>query len=320
MAVANLSAALPAPAHPMANPGFGKRNAPDQAPPTGDDFAHLPRREAAIAAFIDRLPEGAAMDAKTLAKVLPDYGQLACRTALGRLKDAGHVFYRQVAAVTERGVRWVTRTFFSRTARSGEWWKRFERGEVPAEGAPEPEPEPVPAAAPRASRAYRALASLGRTDPRLTLSAAECAHLEPLAAEWLSRHITTEQLVAAVTAGLPSQIHSPAGFVRKRLETKMPPLPPRPVPAYNDHSAPPSYVGTGMQACICCSNVDIATAMGDGECAKCAQVPPDIPETFLSEDPWGDGQDDWSALPPEEVTRRVDVLRAAAGIARKART
>ncbi|MFI9307915.1 hypothetical protein [Streptomyces triculaminicus] len=304
----------------MANPGFGKRNAPDQAPPTGDDFAHLPKREAAIAAYIDRLPEGAAMDAKTLAKVLPDYGQLACRTALGRLKDAGHVFYRQAAATTERGVRWVTRTFFSRTARSGEWWKRFERGESPAEGAPEAEPEPVPAAAPRASRAYRALASLGRTDPRLTLSAAECALLEPLAAEWLSRHTTTEQLVAAVTAGLPSAIHSPAGLVRKRLETKMPPLPLRPVPAYNDRSAPPSYVSTGGQACICCSNVDIATAMGDGECAKCAQVPPDLPETFLSEDPWGDERDSWSALPSEEVTRRVDVLRAAAGIARKART
>ncbi|GHG60325.1 hypothetical protein [Streptomyces griseocarneus] len=288
MAVANLSAVLPAPAHPMANPGFGKRNAPDQAPPTGDDFAHLPRREATIAAFIDRLPEGAAMDAKTLAKVLPGYGQQACGSALRYLREAGHVFIRHVSKVTKTGVRRVTRTFFSRTARSGEWWKRFERGEAPTEDAPElepeTEPEPVPAAAPRASRAYRALASLGRTDPRLTLSAAECAHLEPLAAEWLSRHITTEQLVAAVTAGLPSQIHSPAGFVRKRLESKIPPLPPRPVPAYNDRSAPPS------------------------------------PDTFLSEDPWGDEQDNWSALPPEQVTRRVDILRAAAGIARKART
>ena len=42
---------------PMANPGFGKRGAPDQRPRTGDDFAHLPEDEASLAVFIDRLPE-----------------------------------------------------------------------------------------------------------------------------------------------------------------------------------------------------------------------------------------------------------------------
>ncbi|GAA3052765.1 hypothetical protein GCM10020000_37940 [Streptomyces olivoverticillatus] len=128
----------PPPAHPMAKPGFGKRNAPDQTPRTAHDFAQLPKREASIAAFIDRLPEGAAMDVKTLAKVLPDYGQQACRTALQRLRDAGYLFYRPVAAVTECGVRWVTQTFFSRTARPKAWWKRFERDELPAEGGGAP--------------------------------------------------------------------------------------------------------------------------------------------------------------------------------------
>lgn len=62
MADAKLSAAfLPAHAspHPMANPGYGKRSAPDQRPRTAHDFAHLPPREAAIAAYLDRLPDGA---------------------------------------------------------------------------------------------------------------------------------------------------------------------------------------------------------------------------------------------------------------------
>jgi hypothetical protein len=59
MADAKLSAAFsPAHAlpHPMANPGYGKRDAPDQLPRTAHDFAHLPPREAAVAAYIDRLP------------------------------------------------------------------------------------------------------------------------------------------------------------------------------------------------------------------------------------------------------------------------
>lgn len=78
----------PPPPHPMANPGYGKRAASGQLPRTGRDFAHLPPREASIAAYIDRLPEGADISVKTLAKVLP-YGQCALRTALNRLQDAG---------------------------------------------------------------------------------------------------------------------------------------------------------------------------------------------------------------------------------------
>ncbi|MDC0772554.1 hypothetical protein [Streptomyces sp. HD] len=59
MADAQFSAAsLPARVspHPMANPGYGKRSAPDQRPRTAHDFAALPPREAAIAAYVDRPP------------------------------------------------------------------------------------------------------------------------------------------------------------------------------------------------------------------------------------------------------------------------
>ncbi|MFF1647225.1 hypothetical protein [Streptomyces sp. NPDC058240] len=61
-----------------------------QHPRTERDFAHLPAREASIAAYIDRLPEGADISVKKLAKVLP-YGQCALRTSLNRLQDAGHL-------------------------------------------------------------------------------------------------------------------------------------------------------------------------------------------------------------------------------------
>ncbi|MET7901716.1 hypothetical protein ABZS86_09600 [Streptomyces sp. NPDC005355] len=72
MASHDLSVAPRPHAHPMANPGFGKRGASGQSPRRADDFAHLPRREAAIAAYIDRLPDGTAIDAKTIAKFLGD--------------------------------------------------------------------------------------------------------------------------------------------------------------------------------------------------------------------------------------------------------
>src|SRR2546423_1840526 len=76
--------------HPMANPGYGKRSAPDQLPRTAPDFAPPPPREAAIAAYLDRLPDGADISVKTLAKTL-DYGQCALRTALNNLQRAGHL-------------------------------------------------------------------------------------------------------------------------------------------------------------------------------------------------------------------------------------
>ncbi|MBD3551019.1 MarR family transcriptional regulator, partial [Streptomyces sp. SP18CM02] len=72
-------------AYPMAKPGYGKRNAPDQRLPAREDFALLPARERYVAGFIDRLPQGAAMSVKQLAKHLPLYGQQAIGTSLNSL-------------------------------------------------------------------------------------------------------------------------------------------------------------------------------------------------------------------------------------------
>lgn len=206
--------------HPMANPGYGKRSAPDQVRREKADFTHLPPREAAIAAYIDRLPEGADISVKTLAKTLP-YGQCALRTALNRLQLAGHLRRgRERMESAAGGNRWITRSWFSRTARDDAWWAAFTRGDDIA--APPPKPT--------RSRAHILLAALGRRTPALSLSAADCANLAPLLTEWFARGATEDTILRALTDGLPTPIHHPAALLRRRLTDKLPPEPVRTPP------------------------------------------------------------------------------------------
>ncbi|MGH3118187.1 MAG: MarR family transcriptional regulator, partial [Gaiellales bacterium] len=232
MASTELIAALPATAHPMANPGFGKRLAAAEPSGRSSDFAHLAEREAYLAAYIDGLPEGAAIDVKTLAKTQPLYGQQACRSALRELSRVGHL--RRVGGSVGQGrPQHVTRTYFSRAARDEEWWADFLAGRQDVSGVRREVRSPaaqesVPSAATRRSQrsdAYDALADLGRRDPRLVLSAAECAELEELAALWLMRGVRGTRFTYAMTSGLPPTVHSPAGLLRRRLVDKLPPEP-----------------------------------------------------------------------------------------------
>ncbi|MFI9203846.1 hypothetical protein [Streptomyces sp. NPDC053048] len=258
----------------MAASGYGKQSAPDQAPRTRSDFAHLPLREAAVAAFVDRLPDGSAVDIKTLAKHIPAYGQQAVATALNALSRAGHL-RRFREPVGEGRTQWVSRTYFSRTARDDAWWGRFlAEGVVPEtvpETVPVPAPEPVPVPAPSTGRpthspAYLALATLGRVEPRLGLSAAECADLEPLAAEWLARGIAPPDLVRALAAGIPDVIQSPGGFTRKRLIDKLPPELPSPLA--------PSVLPPRMMECTGCGAPGHPEALSGGLCRTCHGDPP----------------------------------------------
>ncbi|MET7987235.1 hypothetical protein [Streptomyces sp. NPDC005281] len=216
MAVAQLSAAPRPSAHPLANPGYGKRSAPGQTPRTGRDFDHLPLREASIATYIDRLADESDLSIKTLAKHLP-YGQCALSTALNHLSAAGHLRRVRRPVTVDGCPRWVWHTFFSRTARDDAWWNALLAGETPVTE------RPVAAAA--RSTAYGVLARLGRIDARLTLSAGECAALEGEAAEWFARGAGEAQLVQATTAGLPERVAHPYAFVRTRLLAKLPPEP-----------------------------------------------------------------------------------------------
>ncbi|MEE1802397.1 hypothetical protein PUR57_27520 [Streptomyces sp. JV176] len=270
----------------MASAGYGKRSVAGQPGPSSDDFALLPGREAAIAGFIDRLPDGADISVKALAKVM-EYGQCALRTALNFLERAGHLFRRRELVVGPAGGRWVTRTWFSRVARDSESWTPQRSGE-----ASESVAEPVvrrPARLPARSRGYAVLASVGRRCAVLSLSAAECAELEPLAAEWFVRGAGEEELLRALTGGLPAPVHHPAGLVRSRLVAKLPP---------EVIAALPSDPVVGVGECATCRAPGRPEALRDGECGVCRGE-------VASVRPVG-------ALAPERVRARAAEARAAA--------
>ncbi|MER5276211.1 MarR family transcriptional regulator [Streptomyces sp. NPDC002809] len=316
MAIQNFSPALPTPAVPApcpkASPGYGKRSVPDQIPPRADDFAFLPERERYIARYVDTLPEGAAMNIKSLAKCQPLYGQMAVGSALRALGVAGHLRQARCAVGDGDNLRWVTRTFWSRTARDNEWWNTFLTTEathrlpqpvitsakppppwVPAEPTPPAAPEkpaepatPAPVVPPQrtgqpqpttpggSSPAYLALTRLGPADKRLGLSEDDCRELEELAAEWFARGVDADYLVHTVTAGLPAVVDSPLGFVRKRLVTKLPPQQPAaPAPAPPGTSTPRL-----MAECTDCGAPGKPEAFRDGLCGPCRQ-PAQRPET-----------------------------------------
>lgn len=304
MACQNSNAALPAPAHPTANPGYGKRTVPAE-PGTSSraaaDFSHLPAREAYIAAFIDRLPDGAAMDIKSLAKVLPLHGQQAVSSALTALSRAGHLHRaRGLAATGEEGTRWVFRTYWSRTARDDAWWAAFlgggaalgtaQEGDVPppdvnptpdhstpsADAPAEPASLAPAPAEPHITTAYRVLARLGAFEPRLVLSAADCEALTGLLIPWLERGASTVSVIQALTAGLPDVVHAPRGFVARRLRDKLPPQPqpqPASVPAAFDEPLL-DRPGRLMPECTECGVPGRPTAFAGGLCRGCRTAAP----------------------------------------------
>ncbi|MEU8526228.1 hypothetical protein AB0C77_11630 [Streptomyces sp. NPDC048629] len=232
--------------HPLANPGYGKRSTPYERPAGPDDWGHLPPREAAIAAYIDRLPDGSDISVKMLAEKLP-YGQCAVRTALNRIQRVGHLRRGRECL---HGL-WITRTWWSRSARDDAWWTAFERGDVPKE-----KPRPT------RSRAYILLAALGRENSVLSLSHAECHTLSPLVEEWFAREATDDDVRRALTTGLPSPVHHPAALLRTRLTTKIPPEPLRREP-------PPLR----LLECAKCGAPSYAETLAGGECGTCRGEP-----------------------------------------------
>ncbi|WP_345982886.1 MarR family transcriptional regulator [Streptomyces sp. DSS69] len=294
----------------MAKPGYGKRTTPGQLPRTPHDFRLLPTRERYVAAFVDHLPDGAAMSVKQLAKQLPLYGQQAISTALTALSVAGHLRRVRCAVGAGDETRWVFRTFWSRTAHDNEWWNTYLTAEnvpqatepapdtdtappppwVPDEQPPPPareefgkeqDPEPTavpqqsaPTQAPSAPRpsenapspAYLALARLGREDHRLPLSAHDCAALAPLAAAWLTRGVSVDYLISALTAGLPAQVDAPVGFIRRRLTDKMPPRLPT---ADSPSPGAPTPTRRVLMECTDCGRPGQPEALPDGLCRPC---------------------------------------------------
>ncbi|MDF0375211.1 MarR family transcriptional regulator [Streptomyces sp. KA12] len=302
MAIQHLSSAPPAPAasrpYRKAHTGYGKQTVPAQGPSGAGAFASLPERERYVAGYVDHLPDGAAMDIKSLAKDLPLYGQMAIGTALRALAVAGHLRRVRCRVEGDGPCRWVTLTYWSRTAHDNEWWTATLAGEASTgpEQAPVRSAEPVlprqrgaqaditmrtspnpprdepdaagPTAVAAPSPACLVLAELGRREPRLALSAADCAALEPLAAAWFARGVSADYLTSALTAGLPERIGSPVGLVRRRLTDKMPPhLPAAPAPTRDLPSGTP--VRGLLVECTDCGRPGPATALPDGLCKPC---------------------------------------------------
>ncbi|MGW2841407.1 hypothetical protein ACWCWD_26865 [Streptomyces sp. NPDC001493] len=94
---------------------------------------------------------------------------------------------------------------------------------------PEPEPEPQPKRKPveewgaEEVTAERVLLSLVRASSQLHLGVQEARQLVDLAAEWMRRGVSASELRRALVSSLPEAgVHSPPGFVRKRLVLKMP--------------------------------------------------------------------------------------------------
>ncbi|MFD4033675.1 MarR family transcriptional regulator [Streptomyces sp. NPDC058637] len=310
MATQHPSSALHAPAssrpYRKAPRGYGKRSAPGQRPSGAADFAFLPVRERYIAGYVDRLPEGAAMDIKSLAKDLPLYGQMAIGSALRALGVAGHLRHVRCRVEHLGQSRWVTLTYWSRAAHDNEWWATHLSGEEGSKAAvgveagppptdadidtattaaveapsptqepapapvlePAPGPAPAPAARPApASPAYLVLARLGQREPRLGLSAADCRVLEDLAERWFARGVTAEHLIHALTSGLPETVGSPVGFLRRRLLDKLPPD----LPAAPEPSVVPSR--RLLVECTDCGAPGAHEAILDGLCRRCRPSP-----------------------------------------------
>ncbi|WP_329043052.1 MarR family transcriptional regulator [Streptomyces sp. NBC_01422] len=323
MATPHLSSAPPTPAasrpYRKARTGYGKQTVPAQGPSDAGAFTHLPERERYVAGYVDHLPDGAAMDIKSLAKDLPLYGQMAIGTALRALAVAGHLRRVRCRVEGDGQCRWVTLTYWSRTAHDNEWWAARLAGE--STNAPEQAPEPAvvpqqrtgerpnpnlatlppapqeesgagtPAAVATPSLAYLTLAELGRSEPRLALSAADCAALEPLAAAWFARGVSADYLTSALTAGLPERIGSPIGLVRRRLTDKMPPhLPTAPAPTQG--GLPGAPVRSVLVECTDCGRPGPAEALPDGLCRACgttsaedatpAEIERDVPALVAS--------------------------------------
>ncbi|MDJ1643447.1 MarR family transcriptional regulator [Streptomyces pakalii] len=115
------------------------------------------------------------------------------------------------------------------------------------------------------SPAYLALARLGRDDDRLGLSADDCTTLEPLAAQWLDRGVTTDYLTNTLKAGLPAQVDSPVGLLRRRLIDKLPPHLPAPTIS-PDAPAPARRI---LVECTDCGRPGPPEALPDGLCHPC---------------------------------------------------
>jgi hypothetical protein len=114
----------------------------------------------------------------------------------------------------------------------------------------------------------------------MTLSAADCTALEELAAQWLARGATEAQLLLALTAGLPPEVHHPGKLARSRLISKLPPEPEQTGPEQTgpEQSGPhrhPAPSPLRIMECTVCRAPGRPEALPGGLCSPCrGETPP----------------------------------------------
>ncbi|MFE2543379.1 hypothetical protein [Actinacidiphila glaucinigra] len=186
------------------------------------------------------LPEGSRETLQSIGEKMPE-GRIALRRARQQLEAEGYVHTCRTQS-PETG-RWTTRVLVSNVPLRdpAEIEEAFAApgGSILTAGAPSvravgaspkgenkeeentSHPEP-PADESLVARAAAALQRLGRREARLALGVAEAVRLAPLAARWLANGASELELRTALSSGLPHTVHSPAGFVARRLRDKLP--------------------------------------------------------------------------------------------------
>uniref|UniRef100_UPI0004C7C33D hypothetical protein n=1 Tax=Streptomyces sp. NRRL WC-3549 TaxID=1463925 RepID=UPI0004C7C33D len=136
-----------------------------------------------------------------------------------------------------------------------------------APARPEPPPLPRPrSAAPELARvAVALLADLRRHAPRLMLSERDMDTLAPGVVTWLERGARPEAVRHALTADLPDPLKHPAGLLRHRITTLLPP----PLPGDRDLAVPtpPRAAVVPLQNCDRCDRA--FRSRHPGHCRDC---------------------------------------------------
>ena len=230
-----------------------------------------------VGTHILSLPEGAAVDIRTLAGRFPE-GRDWIAFALRELEAHGYV--ERVRERTADG-RVITRTYAHNAPDAPEAPSApgpQPRVADPPPPAPEPRapqpppvPDPVPEASPGAHHptARALLAALRRTDDRLTLPERDVRRLAPAVAAWFENGATAAAVHRTLTAALPSDLKNPAGLLAHRLRELLPPPLPtgREAPVLTDGPPRPQPFQT-------CDGCDRAfRAREPGRCRDCRGEP-----------------------------------------------
>ncbi|GGV03441.1 hypothetical protein ACIG0C_32665 [Kitasatospora aureofaciens] len=224
------------------------------------------------------LPPGSRDTILTIGKRMPE-GRTAVARARAQLIEEGYLHVRRSQHPTKG--TWTTRVLVSsvpltepdeietawrgsvRNPALGEGEGR-EAGTSPKgeknEGKTSSRAATVTVAGAAEGEAAGLLGRLTARDRRLRLGAAEVLDLAPLVADWLARDPDMGRLREALLGGLPSHVLAPAGFVRARLERRMP-----------EAVAGPGAAAGGMRECASCAD---PVEGGGVVCRRCTGVAP----------------------------------------------